>query len=731
MYGPLDIAAVFLLSAIPFIESRGAMFYGFSVGITDLWVYAACVIVNIAQAYAYPGIFAGLLSGKKPLLSEAAKRLKGKIGSVASPSFFLLAIPMFGNGINTFSSTLISVWLGLKGYQKYVAGGVILRGALTFAILSGASFLQPYLAQAALKLLLCGYALYATYSARGWLAKKFGLESRKAPDGVHIAAGVLLLAFSILLLAQNDIAAPLSQFFSLFYYSSSPGKMISFFVFLAAASVAKAFLQPVAASAGKADRGAFFYLFVPLAALCLIGLGITSYYAADARGQLGEFNLGQRAQYALFAFDEKDPLGISLTSFRENHNHALKAAAFLPVLSAFPELDQKYAMSINFYYRLPFLLLVLLFAAIAFLALAMIASCCRFSGWQFAFLAALSYLALAGSIDAGMLSPPTLAAMAGLAIISLKRDARLSGAMLLAVFFFSIDSGLAPGIGALHALRGIAFASGFYFAYAGKKPGTAVAFAIAAALGWPDDRAIALMAAAFLSTFLLGRRVLYDAVALGALAFAMYLETWALPIGTGHSLMPIFVSAAALAAGKGASRLALALVLAFSIFASMPAYQAEYFNNNFDRQPSGQVAIYAGWQGSPVQAAGEPFIILNGPDATLRSFGLKLPEIYRHELVCFPSNSLKPMKTYISADAPCSGLFGDSSGEIGKEAAETTVLMRFHAGNRGNCIVESASTGLFSGCRAIQYWAFQNSSRIRNATGVIASRLPGSVQQAE
>lgn len=725
----LDAAIILLLSAIPFIESRGAMFYGFSVGITDWKIYAASVLVNVAQAYVYPRIFAGLLSRKKSFLAGAASQLKARIGKV-SPSFFLLAIPMFGNGINTFSSTLISVWLGLKGYQKYVAGGAILRGALTFAILAGASFLQPGLAQAALKLLLCGYVLHAVYSSRGWLAKKLGLKSRKAPDNVHIVAGVLLIAFSILLLAQNDIAAQLSQLFSLFYYGSSPGKLISFVVFLAAVSLAKAFLQPVAISARKADRSAFFYLFVPLAALCLIGLGITSYYAADARSQLSEFNLGERVQYALFRFDDKDPLGISLTSFRENHNHVLKAAAFLPVLAAFPELDEKYAMSINFYYRLPFLLLVALFAAIAFLVLAMAANCCRFSGLQFAFSAALSYLALVSSIDAGMLSPPTLAAIAGLAVLSLKGDVRLSGVLLLAVFFFSIDSGWASwGIGALHVLRGIAMVSGFYLAYAREKPWAALLFAISALLGWPDAMAVALPFAAFLFTFLLERQALYDAVALGALAFAMYIETWVLPIGTGHSLMPISVSAAALVAGKGASRVLLAAVLAFTAFASIPAYQAEYFNNNFDRQLPGYVAIYAGWQGSPIQEAGEPFVVIKNSNATLRSSSLKLPEIYRHELVCFPSKSSEPVKTHISAHAPCSELFGQDSGEVKEEVAETTVLLRFHPGNRGNCIVESASTGLFSGCRAIHYWAFRVSSKIRNATGMIANRLPGSVLQ--
>jgi len=131
----LDIAIVLVLSAIPFIESRGAMFYGFSFGVTDFGVYSACTLINVAQAYLYPPAFARMLAGKSPKLEKIARGLKASMGGNPSPSFFIFAIPAVGNGINTFSSSLVSTWLKLQGFQKYVAGGVVLRSAITFEVL--------------------------------------------------------------------------------------------------------------------------------------------------------------------------------------------------------------------------------------------------------------------------------------------------------------------------------------------------------------------------------------------------------------------------------------------------------------------------------------------------------------------------------------------------------------------------------------------------------------------
>lgn len=737
--GIFDLAIVLLLSAIPFIESRGAMFYGFSVGITDAWVYAACVLVNVLQAYAYPPILGRLLGWNGRALKKAAEGIRATIKGKVSPSFFLVAIPAFGNGINTFSSSLISVWLGLKGCQKYVAGGAILRGALTFAILSGTTFLSPDLAQAALKLLLCAYVLHLAYSARGWLLKKFGLERRKKACLKYVAAGAALLALCALLLAWGELAGALSQFFSLIYYSSSPGKLILFLAFVAAALFARGYWQPGKKANASADRSALYYFLFPLVAVCLVALGIAWYFIVQTNAQLQEFGMNERIQYGFFTLDEKAYLGFSRTSFREDHNHVLKAAAFLPAIIAFPQLDQAYAMSINFYYRLPFLLLALLFGAIVLLAIAALANCCRFGGFRLAACTVFSYLALAGAIDAGLLSPFTVAAIAGLAIVSLDGNRRLSATVLLAVFSLFADWSLsgyaleAP----LAALRAAAMAAGFFLAYKDRRAPAAAAFALASAAGWPDLVALAAPAAAFLSTALIGTELAYAIVALSALVFSIHIETWTLPIGLSHAAMPVCISAAALVSGRRKDIAVLAAILAFSLFAALPGYYAEYRNNNFDRDMMGyDAAVFldgrgglAEWPEGMGLAAGasepgSPIVVLRSLNGTLRSLlNTKLPELYRHELVCPQSSSARETKSYIVADARCSEVFGEPAGKRVLSAAATNVSMRFHDGSAGKCLVEMGSAGRFSKCRYLAFWAFQNSSLLRNATGVFANPL--------
>ncbi len=739
MYTSLDLAIVILLSAIPFIECRGAMFYGFSVGIIDAWVYSACVLVNIAEAYAYPKLFARLLSKRRSILAQAAKQLEARVGKKISPFFFLFAMPMFGNGINTFSSTLISVWAGLKGYQKYVAAGALLTGSLTFSILSGVSFLPTDLAQPALKLLLCGYILRTVLSGRGWIMEQFGLKERAKPDMRYAAICATLLAICVLLLAQNDLAGALSQFFSLFYYSSSPGKLISFFVFLAAVFAAKGFLEPMPRKEKQASINALRFIFILLVSISLIAFLITLYFISDAQSQLSLFNVGPKSQYSLFSIDDNNPFGMSLTSFRENHDHILKAAAFLPVLVAFPQLDQRYAMSLNFYYRLPFFLLVALFAALAFIVLAMAANCCRFMGAKLALCATLSFLALASSIDAGLLSPTALAAIAGLVVLSLDMGGRLPSATLLAVFFFSINMHFeagAFGIGQM-LLRSAAMVAGFGYACMGKKPNAAACFAIAVMLGWPDARSMALQVAAALSTLLLDAGIIFQLVAFAALLFSLYLETWALPIGIEHSLMPTYISASALFSARGGRKAAMAALLAITLFAALPAYISEFANNNFDAPMPRSVAIFtglpngsAGWRNSGGQALrlAAPFAILEGLNSTLRA-SLALPEIYRHEFVCFQSSGAKEAKLYFITSSNCRLLFGDPAGELRQEVAETAVSLKFGPGNRENCIVEATSTGRFSKCRYIALFAFQNASKSRNEAGIVVNRMPGPAQR--
>ena len=100
------------------------------------------------------------------------------MGGNPSPSFFLFAIPAVGNGINTFSSSLVSTWLKLQGFQKYVAGGVVLRSAITFAVLSGTNLLPAEMAQNGLKLLLAIYIAHLAYSMRGTLASWLGIAGK-------------------------------------------------------------------------------------------------------------------------------------------------------------------------------------------------------------------------------------------------------------------------------------------------------------------------------------------------------------------------------------------------------------------------------------------------------------------------------------------------------------------------------------------------------------------------
>jgi hypothetical protein len=120
-------ALVVLLSVVPLVENRGAMFVGFALGITSPYVYALSTIANIA---AIP--FWEKLIGKLPFPLRKVR------ASPAKHIPILVALPY--NGVNM--ATVLYFFpkffrASMDEVRIYLALGIALRGAVTYLFLVG------------------------------------------------------------------------------------------------------------------------------------------------------------------------------------------------------------------------------------------------------------------------------------------------------------------------------------------------------------------------------------------------------------------------------------------------------------------------------------------------------------------------------------------------------------------------------------------------------------------
>ncbi|MBD3210162.1 hypothetical protein GF318_02165 [Candidatus Micrarchaeota archaeon] len=127
----LEIILVLLLSIVPFIENRGAMFVGFAIGVTNLPVYLIGTLLNILIVPFYLKFLPKFNFLKIPTLDENTLR--------NGPTIFALLIPGTANGINALTSSTISRQLNFDFLHSFtfISGGIILRGAVTYLLLVG------------------------------------------------------------------------------------------------------------------------------------------------------------------------------------------------------------------------------------------------------------------------------------------------------------------------------------------------------------------------------------------------------------------------------------------------------------------------------------------------------------------------------------------------------------------------------------------------------------------
>lgn len=138
----LEVLLVLLLSVIPTIENRGAMLLGFSLGITDPFVYVLGTILNIIATKAYFSLFKDF----KRFVPEKINKAVGENLNKNGPASFVLLIPSPMNGINAFTASIIAnaFSFDMKKTFVFVTVGIILRGITTYAVLIGLFSLAEY-----------------------------------------------------------------------------------------------------------------------------------------------------------------------------------------------------------------------------------------------------------------------------------------------------------------------------------------------------------------------------------------------------------------------------------------------------------------------------------------------------------------------------------------------------------------------------------------------------------
>ncbi|MBM3229275.1 hypothetical protein FJZ26_02490 [Candidatus Parvarchaeota archaeon] len=411
---------IFLLSFVPFIEARGAMFFGFASGITDITLYALCSFVNITQTFLYP-----LLIARFRTLFELANKSETALANLFSekkphPVFFLFAIPMFGNGINTFTSSIASLSLGIKGFEKYVAGGIVLRDAITYLILSGSLALAGgQLLQDLLKASMVAYAVVFLYSHRESMLKYVGLEKATAADTKCLAAAACVLAFAAMAYVFPGISFGAKTLFSYLYPATSDGKMFAFLAFFGTVLVIKAFYGPSKPSpAGAANLPALYLLII----FSLLAISVLSAYllispfesAANSHGYWFGMFSGQKVAY--FTLGQQAFTSLTKTNSRIDHNHMLKFSAFFPLALFSLDLENKYNLGLDSGSRLPFFAVFAGFALIVAAIILAVSILSRLGIARLMVLSAVFFVNIASSIDAGPLNIHAISTLACLSI---------------------------------------------------------------------------------------------------------------------------------------------------------------------------------------------------------------------------------------------------------------------------------------------------------------------------
>ncbi|MCX8194836.1 MAG: hypothetical protein N3G22_01895 [Candidatus Micrarchaeota archaeon] len=119
--------AVVALSAVPLIENRGAMFFGFAAGVRDPLVYLAGTLANIASIPIWARIIHWLPFPFKEIEARPLRHVP-----------LLVALPY--TGINMGSVLYFFPRLFKLSWQEifpYLAAGIILRGAATYLFFIG------------------------------------------------------------------------------------------------------------------------------------------------------------------------------------------------------------------------------------------------------------------------------------------------------------------------------------------------------------------------------------------------------------------------------------------------------------------------------------------------------------------------------------------------------------------------------------------------------------------
>ena len=125
---------ILLLSIIPFIENRGALFVGFALGITDPFIYILGTLLNILIV----PVYLKYLDMCKYLVILKKLKLDGTVIK-HGPLSFLLLIPGTANGMNAFTSSLFASSLSFdkKSSFVFIGLGIFIRGLITFTLLAG------------------------------------------------------------------------------------------------------------------------------------------------------------------------------------------------------------------------------------------------------------------------------------------------------------------------------------------------------------------------------------------------------------------------------------------------------------------------------------------------------------------------------------------------------------------------------------------------------------------
>ena len=118
---------VLLLSIVPLIENRGAMFVGFALGITNPFVYIAGTLLNIASIPFWERRIGALPFKFARIRAAPAKHIP-----------ILVALPYNGANMATVLYFFPRVFKSrMEEVRKYLAIGIVLRGAVTYLFLIG------------------------------------------------------------------------------------------------------------------------------------------------------------------------------------------------------------------------------------------------------------------------------------------------------------------------------------------------------------------------------------------------------------------------------------------------------------------------------------------------------------------------------------------------------------------------------------------------------------------